>query len=386
MYVLRAVKLFKRSVVCPEKLLSLEELVEAERLWIVDIQVQLKSERNFNKWQKQFDLFPDKKDLIRCHGRLENANLPYSTKYPLFLPSKAHFTTLIVRSAHSRVVHNEVKETLTEIRRKYWIVRGCSLVRSIFHHCVICKRHEGAPFKNPIPPALPPFRIQEQSPFTFTGVDYAGPLYTRSNEVNKVWIHVCLFTCCATRAIHLELVSDMSTDTFIRCLKRFALRREMPRKFLSDNGKSFKAAAIFLKRVFKDQTVIDHLSIFGVEWLFNIEKAPWWGGVFDRLVKSTKRCLKKFIGQAKFSLDELHTPVVEVESIINSRPLTYLSPCDLEEPLTLSHLITGRRVVNLPYDLGYYADLEDTDFTISQGQVRRRAKYSNLVLNHFWRR
>ena len=153
----------------------------------------------------------------------------------------------------------------------------------------------------------------------------------------------------------------------------------MPRKFLSENGKSFKAAAVLLKRVFKDQTVIDHLSIFGVEWLFNIEKAPWWGGVFERLVKSTKHCLKKFISQAKFSLDKLHTAVVEVESIINSKPLTYLLPCDLEEPLTSSHLITGRRVANLPDDPGYCADLEDTEFTISQGQVRRRVKYSNLV-------
>ena len=100
------------------------------------------------------------------------------------------------------------------------------------------------------------------------------------------------------------------------------------------NGKSFKAAAGFLKRVFKDQTVIDHLSAVGTEWVFNVEKAPWWGGVFERLVKSTKRCLRKFIGQAKFSLDELHTAVVEVEFIINSRPLTYLSSGDLEEPLT----------------------------------------------------
>ena len=257
--------------------------------------------------------------------------LPYATKYPQFLPRKAHFTTLVVRRAHCRVMHNGVKETLTEIRKKYWIIKGRSVVRSIIHYCVTCKRHERAPFKTPTPPALPAFRVQEQPPFTFTGVDYAGPLYTRSGEANKVWI--CLFTCCVTRAIHLEIhvVTDMSTDSFIRCLKRFAARRGMPKRIISDKGKNFKAAAIFLQRIFKDQTVIDHLSTLGTEWQFNIEKAPWWGGIFERMVKSTKRCLRKFIGQAKFSLDELHTAVVEVESIINSRPLTYLSPSDLEE-------------------------------------------------------
>ena len=242
-------------------------------------------------------------------------------------------------------MHNGVKETLTEVRRKYWIIKGRSLVKSIVHYCVTCKRHEGAPFKTPIPPALPTFRIQEQPPFTFTGVDYAGPLYTQTKEANKVWM--CLFMCCVTRAIHLEVVTDMSTDTFIRYVKRFAARRGMPRRILSDNGKSFKVAAVFLERVFKDQAVINHLSTLGTEWLFNVEKVPWWGGVFERLVKSRKHCLRKFIGQAKFSLDELQTAVVEVESTINSRPLTYLSPSDLEEPLTPSHLIAGKRVVNL---------------------------------------
>ena len=103
-------------------------------------------------------------------------------------------------------------------------------------------------------------------------------------------------------------------------------------------------------------------------------------------MESTKRCLRKFVGQAKFSLDELHTAVVEVESIINSRPLTYLSPSDLEEPLTPSYLITRKCVISLPDNLSYQADLDDEDFTVVQEQVRKRVKYSNLVLNHFWKR
>ena len=126
-------------------------------------------------------------------------------------------------------------------------------------------------------------------------------------------------------------------------------------------------------------------STFRTEWVFNIEKAPWWGGVFERMVKSTKCCLRKFIGQAKFSLDEIHTAVVEVESIINSRPLTHLSPCDLDEALTPSQLITGGHVINLPDDPGYCANLEDGDFTVNQEQLTKTVKYNNLVQNHFWR-
>lgn len=121
----------------------------------------------------------------------------------------------------------------------------------------------------------------------------------------------------------------------------------------------------------------------GTEWILNVEKAPWWGGVFERLVKSTKRCLRKFIGRAKFSLDDLHTGVVEVESIVISRPLTYLSASDLEEPLTTPHVITGKCVINLLDDLSYRADLDDGDFTVSQEQVRKRVKYI-IFLNHSW--
>ena len=100
-YVLRAVKLFKRSISCPKGQLTPEELVEAERLWIVDTQTQLKSGSKLKMWQKKFNLFTDDSGLVTC---LNNANLPYDTKYPLFLPHKAHFTTLVVRRAHNRVM------------------------------------------------------------------------------------------------------------------------------------------------------------------------------------------------------------------------------------------------------------------------------------------
>ena len=76
---------------------------------------------------------------------------------------------------------------------------------------------------------------------------------------------------------------------------------------------------------------------FGVEWKFNLEKAPWWGGLLKRLVRVTKRCLRKMVGQARLSYDEMHTAIVEVEAVINSRPLTFLNAEDIEQPLTLSH-------------------------------------------------
>lgn len=242
----------------------------------------------------QLGLFLDEKGLWRCGGRLQNADMPYQSKYPILLPRNHPFTTLVVQDAHLRVCHNGVKETLTEVRSRYWIVKGRSLTRAIVHKCTKCKKYEGPPFDSPPPPPLPEFRIKDDPAFTYVGVDFAGPLFVRSGVSSKVWI--CVFTCLVTRAIHLDIVDNLSTDTFLRCLKRFAARRGLPRKFLSDNGKTFKAAAQFLSAIFNDETVQEHLTTQGSQWIFNVERAPWWGGAFERMVRSTKRCLRKMIG------------------------------------------------------------------------------------------
>ena len=285
--------------------------------------------------------------------------------------------------------HSGIKETLTQLRSQYWIVSGRSLVRSVIHKCVICHRYDGQPLRAPPPPPLPPFRVNEVPPFSYTGVDYAGPLFVHAQGVSddnscKVWI--CLFTCCVTRAVHLELVLDMSAPAFLRCLKRFAARRGLPKKFISDNAKAFQVAARTLKDIVNQPEFTRYLVEVGIEWTFNLEKAPWWGGIFERLVKSVKRCLCKIIGQAKFSYDELNTALVEVEAVVNSRPLTYVSSDDLEEPLTPSHLLVGCRLLSLPDDLCYMVDKDDEEFTVTDDTLRKRAKHLNNVVNHFWNR
>ena len=305
----------------------------------------------------------------------------------MLIPKEHALTTLIVHSAHQRVQHNGVKETLGEIQGKYWIVQGRSLVKAVIHKCVVCKRFEGKHFSSPPAPPLPSFRVTEAPPFTYTAVDFAGPVYIgreKGKEVDKVWI--CLFTCCITRAIHLDLVRDMSTPTFIRALKRFSARRGLPKRILSDNAKTFKAAAKLLKTIFDCQEVKRYLCNVGVEWIFNLEKAPWWGGLFERMIQSMKRCLRKVIGQARFSFDELHTVTVEIEGILNSRPISYLNSDDVEEPLTPSHLLVGRRILNLPDNLICYEEAGDEEFEVTSKVLQRRAKHLSNVLNHFWRR
>ena len=144
-------------------------------------------------------------------------------------------------------------------------------------------------------------------------------------------------------------------------------KKGLPRKILSDNGKTFKAAAKAVREV---------------KWIFNVPKAPWWGGVFERMVRCTKHCLKKILGQAKFSYDELLTAVTEVEMVLYSRPLSYMSADDLEEPLTPSHLMVGRRLMNAPD----HNCLESDDFDVTSKSLTQRALYLSATINQLWER
>lgn len=235
-----------------------------------DTQRELVIQKDFHVLEQQLDLFTDDLGVWRCGGRLTESDLPYSVKYPIILPRDHYFTLLVIKQAHSRVLHNGVKETLTELRAKYWVVKGRSLVKRIISKCVICRRHEGLPYKAPPPPPFPSFRVTEWPPFTFTGVDYADPLsvcpdhpiHARCDQ--KVW--VCVYTCCVTRAVHIEIVTNLSSQSFLRSFKRFTSRRGLPHKIISDNASTFKSAAKVINEVVLDPAVSKHLFGLKIEW------------------------------------------------------------------------------------------------------------------------
>ena len=154
-YVLKFISLLRKQVHSPE--LTTQDITKAERLWILDCQSTLVKDKNFAAWAAQFRLFRDDNELWRCGGRLKNADLPFSAKHPILLDKKHYLTLLIVRNAHQRMHHNGVKETLTEVCSKYWIIGGRSLVKSFIHKCTICRRFEGKSLCAPPAPPLPTF-------------------------------------------------------------------------------------------------------------------------------------------------------------------------------------------------------------------------------------
>ena len=184
--------------------------------------------------------------------------------------------------------------------------------------------------------------------------------------MNKVYI--ALFTCATSRAVHFEHVPSLTEESLIRAVARYKGRKETPTLIVSDNRKTKK-----------DSRVQDYCQRDGTTWRFNVEAAPWWGGFFERLVKSVKLNLKKCLRNARLNYDELSTTLVGVEAVLNSRPLTNVYD-EFEEPLTPSHLVIGRRILSMP-SKNYSIDVPHTQQALS-----RRPKFLQRILDHFWNR
>ena len=362
-----------------------EELGIAEVKWFRSVQKELKSQANYSQLERDFGLYKDSSGVLRCNGGIANADVPQETKFPALLPRNHYLSTLLVRDAHERVHHNRVEATLAQLRTRFWIVKGRQFVKRTLASCTVCRRYEGKSCRVPPQSDLPEFRLSQKPAFTYVGVDYAGPFYIKvSGQSALQKVYVLLFTCCSVRAVHLELATDLSVDVFIRCLRRFAARRGLPELIISDNAKTFKAADKILSKLFSYPRVKKFLASEKIDRRFNVDRAPWWGGFFERLIQNTKRCLRKTLRNAKLNYDELHTVLVEVEGTLNCRPLTYVSSDDPEEPLTPSHLMYGRRILSLPEVTGNRQ--ASLDHTVSSEDLPRRRKYLGLLLEHFWRR
>ena len=335
-----------------------------------------KSKVNPPPYVNQFNLFLDENRVLRCRTRIRKASLSELSKEPIFLPSKHWYSELISKDCHDKVFHDGIRETLNMVRQKYWILRGRERVKGILRRCTLCKRLEGLPYSSTFCDNLPEFRVEEGPPFANVGIDFAGPLITTDKQESKSY--VCLFTCASTRAVHLELVEALDVQSFIRAFRRFCARRGVPALILSDNAKTFKAASKEVKTLIRSPRIQDHFSARGVKWKFIVELAPWQGGMWERLIRSTKRCLIKQIGRAMLNYSELQTILTEVENVINSRPLTYIFDDQegISYPLTPSQLINGRNLAMLPHE-GYYEVISTYE------SLSRRANYNRKVLSQF---
>ena len=320
------------ELVLLEETLSLEEYNRSLQLWVKEEQRLLITESNFPKLKSSLNLFKDHEGVFRLKGRFGNTELSYEVKHPAILRSDSNFAKLVVLESHERVLHHGVESTLSHVRRKFWLVKGRRLIKNTLKRCIVCKKCQGLTMKPARSPDLPDFRTSFTYSFKFTGLDFAGPLIVKYDK-DCLKAYVLILTCATTRALHLELVPSMSTDSFLQAFKRFIARKGTPDMIIHDNFKTFKSYEV---KSFMLQK--------GVEQRCILPFSPWRGGFYERLVRTVKTTLKKVLGKQLLSFEELRTLSCEVELIVNCRPLTYSNTEDPVEALTPSHLIYGRNI------------------------------------------
>ncbi|XP_034944944.1 uncharacterized protein [Chelonus insularis] len=271
--------------------------------------------------------FIDTQGVIRVGGRLANASLDQEAKHPAILPQKTHLSRLIIADAHERTLHGGTQATLNLIRSSYWIIGGRLLVRSYIYHCMKCARLRGERAKQ-LMGRLPLSRITPARPFAVCGVDYAGPITL------KTW-------------------KGRGAKTS-KAFRRFTGRRGVCRTLHSDCGTTFQGADTLIRQLFMQgtQQFSQLAAVFakdGTDWKFNLPAAPHMGGKWEAAVKSVKFHLNRTIGDSLFTYEELSTLLVQIEAVLNSRPLEPLSADSTDiSALTPAHFLVGEPLVTLP--------------------------------------
>lgn len=395
-WIIRFINRLRKSSTEPGKELTSKELQSATIKWckyvqnknFSDVFRSISSGKGSN-FQRQLGVYIGADGLLRCTGRLENADLSEGAKFPILLPRGERFTDLLIQHIHYQQLHCGVSQTLCQIRYNYWIPQGRSAVRKVLRNCLVCRKHEGGPYKMPMMAPYPKSRVSQSIPFSGTGLDYLGPiLVNHCGETRKRWI--CLFTCVVTRAVHLELLQDMTTEEFLYGFRRFISTRGTPTQIISDNASQFKLGGEIVhsvwKGVIRNGNVQSYISNLGIHWKFITELAPWMGGFYERLVGLVKRSLRKTLNRKLLSEVQLHTTVKEIEAVVNSRPLVYVGD-DINSRITL----TPSQFLCLNPNLGVPeidCNLSDPTFipyTSNSEKLLKLWKKGQKLLDVFWK-
>lgn len=318
-------------------------------------------------------------NLLRVGGRLGRAALPEELKHPVILSKGQHVSNLILQHIHRQLGHAGRNHMLSTLRRKYWITSANSACRKIISDCVICRRYRGQPGEQKMAD-MPKERITpDLPPFTNVGVDYFGPIEVRRGRA-MVKRYGVIFTCMASRAVHLEIAYTLNTDSCINAIRRFVCRRGQVCRLRSDNGTNFVGAERELREAL---AAIDHSKIQGaflqkgIDWTFNPPAASHHGGVWERLIRMVRKVLVSILQQQSLDDESLHTILCEVEAILNDRPITKVSDDvnDLEA-LTPNHVLLLKGKPVLPPGLFQQNDL----------YTKRRWRQVQYLSDLFWKR
>ncbi|XP_026066740.1 uncharacterized protein LOC113048964 [Carassius auratus] len=370
---------------------TLEERKDAEQFIIHIVQEEVFSDEikhlrqgkevNSSLFNKLYKLSPfiDDHDVLRVGGRLTQAELHSHVKHPAILPKGHHISRLLIKHFHEKVQHQGRGMTINEIRSNgIWILGCSSEVSSLIYKCIKCRKLRKCNQEQRMAD-LPPERMEATPPFTYSGMDCFGPFYVKEGR-KELKRYGLLFTCMCSRAVHLEVLDDLSTDVFLNALRCLIAIRGNVSQLYSDQGTNFVGAKGEFLKLMKgmDQERVKEL---GCTFIMNPPASSHMGGVWERQIRTVRSVLTSILDKSAARLDSssLRTFMYEVMAIVNSRPLTseHLNDPVGPEPLTPNHILTMKSTIIAP---------PPGEFVREDLYLQKRWKRVQFLANEFWTR
>ena len=340
---------------------------------------RIRSELDDNQVTNHRNLTPfiDDFGVMRSRSRLANIkHMPYDTRFPVILSKHCEFTRLVVETAHRDFEHPVGRETAKiKLREKYFIIGLNPMLRNLKRHCIICIKKSNKPLEQQMA-GIPEWRFGfPLQAFSKTGLDFAGPYYIKQSGRGspRLKSYILVLTRLQTRAVHLKVTHDQSTDSVMNALSRFIDTRGMPQEFYSDNWKSFTSHNKELESWVQDldeKLLIRHTCADAI-WRFIPPYGSHHGGIYETMVKATKRALDSLFYREDMNMDEFRTAMSRVGSLLNSRPLTRITEEGVTQILTPNHFLFGK--------LGGAVSTQDLEHPVE------RWKRVHALVNQFWR-
>ncbi len=341
-----------------------------------------KDERLIPPLVMNLNLFLDDKGILRSRGRISKClYYTYDVHNPVLLPKTHRFTYLFINHCHKKVQHLGIGTTLNYLREQgYWIPKGRAAVKSTLSDCITCRKFNNLAYKYPKFANMPKHHLNLVKPFEHVGVDYTGHLWVRDETGKSIKMFILIFTCLNIRAVHFELVPDMSSHNFLLAFQRFTNLYSIPKFIYSDNAKTFLKGGSILEQSLTSNEFQEELKKNDIRHIKIPLYSAWIGSAWERLIRVLKSCLYKVVGRSQLSYYELITTLSNIKLAINSRPLTYRSSTDELEFITPNSFLKlfGNSSLILRTD-----DVEVWTEDPTQNQLENSLDKQNEILENF---
>ena len=350
----------------PKGPLTTEETSKQLKYWIH--REEQKHKDKFKSDEQQLNLKINKEELYECQGRIE-------VNYPIYLPSKSLLSEKLIYQSHLKTIHGGVSLTMAHIKSDHWIPLLRQPTKKIINKCHSCKKFNTKPYPCSIQGQLPEDRTEQNRPFKVIGADCAGPIYCKTKSKKKNKVHIFLFTCGISRAAHLEVLPNQTTEEFIKAVKWLIVRRGRPQVIYSDNVKTFVSTSKWVQKINKGVELKNFQTREKMKWKFNLSRAPWWGGQFKWMIRLMRQMLYKAMGNVHLTMTEIQEMVLYIEINMDNQLFTYLDN-DIEQSILTPNVLLQRQIISVT-DI----QLEDDN-----PDIRKRQRYINKCKQAAWRR